>query len=487
MNDFQNERKLLEYVIRKADELKPDPNIDWKALVTDENGKVSEEHWLYISDPAKDKALDTRRQVGKSTSSAVLLYKTAYETPNCKCLFLALTRDSAKTILWQTLKETAQRLPFSISVNESDLIVTLPNKSQIRLFGADQKNFIERLRGITNLKIVIVDECGSFDQDHVQYLLDSVLQPAGIKLNCGKCIIGTPPPLWSETDLFYRASHGLHPAYKSFTITTNPFITNFEEKIEAIRIKNGWSPDNPTYLREYKGKWIKDIETLVFRFSKSTNIYSKLPQYQWEYVLGVDIGYSPDPTAIVVLAFSAYEKKVYVLEAEEKGELIPSALAEWVKEFVIKYHPMAIVGDTGGLGKAIIEELNQRHALYIKPAEKKNKREYVELINSDFLEGKVLLDSHLIGLITELQKIQWTADRKEFDKRIHTHRADALLYGWRECLHYLSNPKETKPSPHSTDSKVISQAYRDELRAQAEREKQEQRDLYGSDDEDYFS
>jgi len=53
----------------------------------------------FISDPAKLKVVLCTRRSGKSYGAVLYLYQRAYETAGASCLYIALTRDSAKKIM----------------------------------------------------------------------------------------------------------------------------------------------------------------------------------------------------------------------------------------------------------------------------------------------------------------------------------------------------------------------------------------------------
>ena len=55
----------------------------------------------FISDPAKLKVALCTRRSGKSYGAGRYLYQEAYRTPGVRCLYIALTRDSAKKIMWK--------------------------------------------------------------------------------------------------------------------------------------------------------------------------------------------------------------------------------------------------------------------------------------------------------------------------------------------------------------------------------------------------
>src|SRR6267378_7703250 len=92
----------------------------------------------FISDPAKLKVVLCTRRSGKSYGAGLYLDREAYETPGVSCLYIALTRDSAKKIMWKdVLKPINRKLGLGTRFNETELTATLPNGSVIYVLGVD--------------------------------------------------------------------------------------------------------------------------------------------------------------------------------------------------------------------------------------------------------------------------------------------------------------------------------------------------------------
>src|SRR5437660_4718829 len=88
----------------------------------------------FIEDLAKLKwALCTRR-AAKSYSDGLALAKACLEHDNVSCLYIGLTRESAKRIMWKdVLKAINRRHKLGIRFNESELSAKFPNGSVIYL------------------------------------------------------------------------------------------------------------------------------------------------------------------------------------------------------------------------------------------------------------------------------------------------------------------------------------------------------------------
>jgi hypothetical protein len=92
----------------------------------------------FIADPAKLKVVLCTQRSGKSYGAGLYLYREAYETPGASCIYIALTRDSAKKIMWKdVLKPINRQLRLGTRFNETELTATLPNGSIIYVLGVD--------------------------------------------------------------------------------------------------------------------------------------------------------------------------------------------------------------------------------------------------------------------------------------------------------------------------------------------------------------
>ena len=101
----------------------------------------------FINDPSRYIAVQCSRRSGKTTGLALRFFKAMESHPKSQCLYLSLTQDSARSILWPVLQEIDDKYKIGCEFIESKLTMIHPNGSQLKLMGADLKNFIKRLRG----------------------------------------------------------------------------------------------------------------------------------------------------------------------------------------------------------------------------------------------------------------------------------------------------------------------------------------------------
>ena len=395
-----------------------------------------------IDDPSLYKTALCSRRAGKTYCACYYLIEVATRKPGSICAYIALTRGSAKRLMWAEMKRAARKYMLNVKFNNSELIATLQNGSQIILTGANDEADVDKLRG-SAYALVILDEAASFGP-HIDSLVEEVLEPALVDQRGSLVMIGTPS---ASFGLFHRATTDPSYGYSThaWTILDNPHIPHAEEWLEKRRKQRGWSDHNPIYLREWCGKWVRSDSCMVYRYTQR-NIVQSVPthEYDFEYVLGVDLGYE-DSTGFVIGAFSRDLPDFYVVECYKENHLIPSQIAERIKEYHATYDFTVMVADTGGLGKSIVEEFKARHLLPLRAAEKRHKLSYQELLNGDLADGKVkVLEGS--ALLEEWDHLEWDERGKE-NARYDNHLADAMLYAWRESRHYTHQPTTAEPLP----------------------------------------
>lgn len=129
----------------------------------------------FVNDPSQFVAALCTRRAGKTSGFARRFKLTMDKYPGAMCPYIALTRESAKNIMWPILEEMNDRFDWKAKFTEYDLTMTLENGAKLQLFGADMKNFTRRLRGIKTPGAA-VDECF-----HPDTFVDTPTGPRKIK------------------------------------------------------------------------------------------------------------------------------------------------------------------------------------------------------------------------------------------------------------------------------------------------------------------
>lgn len=401
----------------------------------------------FIEDKSHFIAACCTRRAGKTSALALKFIRTMQEYPGSLSRYIALTRDSAKDIMWPILHEVNERYKLNATLTESNLTMTLPNGSKLRLFGADMRNFIRRLKGAKS-PAVAIDEAQDFG-DHIASLVDDVLTPTLVDYpNHWLALTGTPGPI--PRGLFYEITEQSMAGYSlhNWSLLQNPYLPDAQNFLQSLKQRKQWDDSNPTYLREYQGKWVLDRESLLIRYDSSINNYDALPPHNWIYILGIDIGHK-DADALAVLAWSERSSEIYLVDECITARQDISELEVQIKIMEKKYDISKMVMDEGGLGKKIAEEFRRRRGLPVQPAEKQRKMENVAFLNDWLRLGKFkakktshfAIDSEKVQIDHEKS----TPDKIAVKKGYHSDIIDSVLYAFKESPAFTYQKQEDKP------------------------------------------
>ena len=411
----------------------------------------------FITSPSRRKAVQCTRRAGKSYGAGIYACKEAYETPGVSVVIVGLTRDSVKRIFFKDiLKVIDKKFDLEIKFNASDLTATLPNGSVIYLLGIDANpDDMNKLLGQKN-KLVIIDEAAFFRQDMAKIVYE-IIMPSLTDYRGTLALISTTSNL-TDT-LYHKITSDREPGWELFKWTAyeNPHMAEqWDEEIKSLIKHNPAILETPMYKRMYLNEWHVDEDALIYRYNSTRNDHPEaLYKESWNYVLGIDLGYN-DATAFVVCAYSDYDPNLYVIETYKESGMIVSAVADKIKELSNKYEFQTMIVDNAS--KQVVEELKQRYYLPLIAAEKRDKRDFIELLNSDLITGNIKLLAEAEDLIVEWKALVW--DERQLLKGKHVehpacpnHLSDAFLYAWRHVYNYSSKPKGIPP-PKGSEAEV---------------------------------
>ena len=414
----------------------------------------------FIKDPARFKTAVCSRRAGKTIGIAADMVETCENENDVVVLYVTLTSKNARSIIWNELKKIVQDYKIPVKTDDTRLTIHFKKtRSEIRLGGSKDENEIEKYRG-WKLRKAYIDEAQSY-RPYLKYFINDILLPGLRDLRGSLIITGTPGPI--PAGPFYEYATSPNLKHHEWTAFDNPHMHNppdkdLEETLAEERVMKGISVNDPGYIRETYGRWVEDLNSLVFKFAKDRNVVTQVPS-DLTYILGIDIGYE-DADAIAVLGFNYKQDCVYLVEELITTKNTISDLVKQIKQMQDKYSPVKMVMDAGALGKKIQEEIKQRHAIPVEAADKHRKLEFIELMNDDLRTGRF---KAIPGTRFEedCALVQW--DRTEIGRTTisdtyHSDITDAALYAWRECKHYIPKSSEVKPDKN-TD------AYMDALEA----------------------
>lgn len=460
------------------------------------------------------------RRSGKTFAVTSKVLHHAEKNPFSRILIISLTLKSTVENYWSGspggLWAQNAKYDLGIKFNTSSHTWVHENGSRGLLAGAETKADIEHLRGAAaEADIVVIDECKSFAPAHLQDLIDNVVLPGLMTRNGQLIMIGTPGsipmgPFYNATCIQARTEAKCDrcgnehptciphldfdapgPAYAClteedwegmysmhhWTIEENTAVPGQWRRALQIKRQKGWGDDHPIWRREFLGEWVGDAADLVYTYMQAKAAGKEVnwaPDYAhgitglppehgpWHLLMGLDLGFVDD-SALVLVAYSEYLRELrHVLDFKRPG-MDSQAFTELVLEVIDQYGmPDTIVADyAGGGAKMLLETINQRYGLAIQAAEKRSKVDHIDLLNGDFLTGRIKiipgsdLEMELMGLQWDLsndaKNILARTGRLREDPSCPNHLCDALLYIWRWAYHFYSTPHIDGPARGSKE------------------------------------
>jgi len=426
------------------------------------------EQQAFLDDPSPLRVVLCTRRSGKSYGAGLALFRAAFATPGVSCLYVALTRASAKRILWKdVLKVVDREKQLGCRFNETELSVTLPNGSVIYLLGLDADEGEKEKALGQKFAAVVVDEAASFSID-LNELVYGILKPAVADYRGQISLIGTPGNL--KRGLFFDLTEGQDPGAPGrwflrgwsghrWSARDNPHMADkWAAEVEELRAANPRIEETPLFRQHYLGQWVVDDDARVYRWDRARNGWNgQLPSIAgrggWHHVIGLDLGFN-DSTAWVVAAYHDADRTLFLLESIKAERLDVTDVATRTKALLARYDVDRVVVD--GANKQAVEELKRRHGLPLTAADKSGKADFIEVMNGDLITGRIRVDvERAASLAEEWEGLVW--DTRHQDRRVEhpacpNHAADAALYAWRFCYAYLAEAPVARPPAGSPEA-----------------------------------
>lgn len=328
------------------------------------------------------------RRIGKTELCARLLLRDCLK-PNRHAVFISLKFENAIRQCYPICIDLATALGLPIEkASKVEGEILFANGSNILFKGNNDKAAADKLLGY-KYSCACIDEVQN--QCNLMYLLDTVLGPAMTDYPDSQLyLIGTPPRIP------HTAIEKIWKEYKgwkkySWTMESNPYLSNTEEYINSLCEQKGITKDAPFIKREYYAEWLWDTESMVIKdplLYEGNNEYVikqiKEGKFHADYVYGgVDFGFS-DNNAIVTIAWDKQRKMGYVLNNYKFNKATVTEIVEKMKyslaeaqEVLIKSltnpHNIMYYGDNSD--KSIIYELSVNYNFPIQCAYKHDKME----------------------------------------------------------------------------------------------------------------
>lgn len=407
----------------------------------------------FVDDPRPFKIAVCSRRSGKTVACAAHLIDVATTNDEVVCLYITLSRNNAKKLIWKELDKINRLYKLGGVPDNTELSLSFPNGSTIYLSGAKDKSEIEKFRGLA-LKIVYIDECQSF-KSYIEDLVDDILSPALMDYAGTLCLIGTPGPI--PSGYFHHCAEVSDAwAKHGWTFFENPFIVEKAKMSHQVLLerelkRRGVKTEDPSIQREYFGRWVLDSDSLWIHYDKELNHFIELKhRTKYNYIMGIDLGYV-DADAIAVIAWSEDDPCTYLVEEVVMARQGLTELVDQIRSLQTKYDVGKMVIDEGGLGKKLAEEMRRRHGIPVQPADKARKMENVAFLNDSLRTGrfKAKSGSHFAqdSYLVEVDRSKSTPDRIKLSDKYHSDIIDAVLYAFRESPAFTYQAPKKGPKP----------------------------------------
>lgn len=397
-----------------------------------------------LEDRSRFQGWQATRRGAKSTTFGKKACATASNTPGAKVLYLALTLDSAKGILWDCVEKELTDKGVKFRGYEREGRFELENGSQIRFFGVDS-NYKEMKKILGQAyDLVGIDECGSMTVDMETLVMQMIL--AALSDRQGSLVLlGTAeniPNTFFERVMALMESSLPWKLWK-WTTEQNPYMANQFAADKELILKNNPLAINTSWFKtHWMNLWCADDDLLIIRYNQEINHVEELPPFKdWIFGLGVDLGFN-DATSFTVDAMSSKSPYLFRIKSFKAPGLDFTGTAKIIKDLNEEYK--FTFAEVDGANKQGVQEMQNRHDLGIRlgVAEKTDKATFLRLMGDDYKEGRIKhVGSGCVALEKEQSQLMWIKESDKEDPRCENHCNDGALYIWRKMRNYFKPEK----------------------------------------------
>jgi phage terminase large subunit len=286
------------------------------------------------------------------------------------------------------------------ALNKSELIYTLPNGSWIEFFSTDSE---QKLRG-RKRDVLFVNEANEL----------SYLEWQQLKMRTTRFAIMDYNPSFSDDHWICSVNQDSRTYHSISTYKDNPFLEqSIIDEIEGLRTKN------QTLWQVYGLGQQAVIEGLIF---KQVETISEIPVNIKRRWVGMDFGFTNDPTAIVEVAVQ--DNDLYIDERAYATQMLSSDIIRVLKS---ECEQMKIISESAD--PRLIQEI-YRAGINIHPVQKFGGS--IEAGITKMLEFKIHITARSCNVIKEFKNYTYQQDKegKWLNEPIdcYNHAIDAVRY-----------------------------------------------------------
>lgn len=341
-----------------------------------------------------------------------------------KILVIRKVDNTLRHSIYALFKYILGQTGITFIENRSDMTIMIQNGSEIIFKGLQDPERIKSISGITDIMIEEATELTL--EDFTQ--LDIRLRP-NQDVECPQIYLMFNPVSkvnWCYKHFFERGTPNrtkiIHTTYKD-----NKFLTQ-----EYIKTLEGLIDTNPTYYKIYCLGDFTTLDKLVFpKIFK--RIINKDDVAGFVFWVGMDFGYTNDPTAITWGYYDNKEKELYITGEYTKKGMTNDVIAQNLKDLGLQKE--IVIAD--GAEPKSIAEIKKAGIPRIKGAVK-GKDSVMNGIDK-LRRCKIIIDERCVNTIEEFENYTWVKDKKtgEYINQpvdSFNHHIDSIRYGTQNVI-----------------------------------------------------
>ena len=348
----------------------------------------------------KTVSLQGSSRSSKTYNTLIWIILYCMSNPKTRVSIVRATLPSIRGSVFQDFKEIIQKMGVNGIMNKGMFIYTFPNGSWVEFFSTDSE---QKLRG-RKRDVLFVNEANELHYIAWQQLIMRTTRFAIIDYN----------PSFSDDHWICKLNSDPRTYHFISTYKDNPFLEQtIIDEIESLKWKN------PSLWRIYGLGLQAIVEGLVFA---NTEQIDHFPTNIERTYIGVDYGYSNDPTAIVRVAFS--KDRIFVDEIAYNTQLLTSDIIDILKN---NCRTEEIISESAD--PRLVQEI-YRARLNIKPVHKYGGS--IQAGITKMLEYKICITKRSANVWKEFKNYTWAQDKE--GKWLNTpidkfnHAIDAVRY-----------------------------------------------------------
>lgn len=418
------------------------------------------------------------RGSGKSNGHARKYHRRSHLYPGKNSVFIALSAERARDILVPALEQMSHKYGLGLREYRKANAMIWPNGYRVLMRGCKDRIECNKRRGVPWVEAGW-DECQDIASGLLEYDIHECVEPRLVDFNGNWAATGTPSAI--PKGYWHQLSTGgtEHP-YRvvEWDARENPHMPNvLAYFLKALKKMGGVAPREKwpagiadvvqiigdpklwhllpaKFVREYLGKWVLDLEALIYRLTPRNNYSGDIPFEITRTTIGLDLGGAGvegpkaklDRTAIAVCQSTESLPTIWVPEAFTMLDVTTETIVQRLAELLERYPDAVIHIDQASAGTIILDTY-AKMGLPIRGAIKGEKLRRIQLIQSAIYHGQIRFHiKNTMELRHEYIALVWDDTRTKHHERCADDVSDALLMA---AVPHFGDAEEQEQQKHA--------------------------------------